>query len=338
MFRFFFSVIFFLCCQNYWSQNDVIHFEGTVYDEKNAVIKQALVQITKGTTPFNTIKSDEHGNYNLYLPVNGEYNITVTKNGFAQKKYTVSTLNIPQDRSQIQFATNIADLVLYTKYDNVDYSLFEKPMNKYFYNAAKDNIIFDEEYLKEMKLAMKNFKNAQAEATMIAEKNGEGDRIIAENLALEKAKEEKEKEKAKAAELVALKKANEEKDKAWKKFESEKASMGKIKPGETVIKKTPNFMSTVSAVQKPDKTAVASNVAIKREIKDMRTLELLGKYKLGVTEEIIQANGVYIIQRVLVRDEAVWIYQKKIFNWGGVSCFRDKLPITEGIFESETRI
>ncbi len=337
MFRLFFLGIFFLCRQNYWSQNGVVHFEGTIYDEKNAVIKQALIQITKGGTPVNTIKSDENGNYNLYLPINGEYNISVTKNGYAQKKYTVSTLNIPKERSQIQFATNIADLVLYTKYDKVDYSLFEKPMNKYFYNEAKDNIVFDEEYLKEMKLAMKNFKNAQAEATLISEAASEGERKIAENTALEKAKADQLSQKLKADELTAIKKANDEKDKAWAKYVSEKGSLSKSKPGEAVVKKGQNFVSRVSAVQRPDKTAVSVGGEQKKEVKDIKTLELLSKYNAGVTEEIFQGKGVYVIQRVLVRDDMVWIYQKKIFNWGGVACFRDKLPITEGIFELETR-
>jgi hypothetical protein len=32
-----------------------------------------------------------------------------------------------------------------------------------------------------------------------------------------------------------------------------------------------------------------------------------------------------------------WVYQKKIFSWGGVSFFRDSTPITELIFEQETK-
>jgi hypothetical protein len=55
------------------------------------------------------------------------------------------------------------------------------------------------------------------------------------------------------------------------------------------------------------------------------------------TKEIIEGKDVYIVQRVLVTESDVWIYQKKIFNWGGVACFRDKTSITEGIFEQETR-
>ncbi len=65
--------------------------------------------------------------------------------------------------------------------------------------------------------------------------------------------------------------------------------------------------------------------------------ELLSKYKPGITEETITGNGVVITQRVLVREGDVWVYQKKMFSWGGVSYFRDTQPITESIFEQETK-
>lgn len=65
--------------------------------------------------------------------------------------------------------------------------------------------------------------------------------------------------------------------------------------------------------------------------------ELLAKYKPGVTEETLTGNGVVILQRVLVKEGDVWVYQKKMFSWGGVSYFRDMQPITESIFEQETK-
>jgi hypothetical protein len=64
--------------------------------------------------------------------------------------------------------------------------------------------------------------------------------------------------------------------------------------------------------------------------------ELLAKYKPGVTEETLTGNGVVILQRVVIKDSDVWVYQKKMFSWGGISFFRDLQPITESIFEQET--
>ena len=65
--------------------------------------------------------------------------------------------------------------------------------------------------------------------------------------------------------------------------------------------------------------------------------QLLAKYSLGVTEETINGNGVVIIQRVVIKSQMGWVYQKKIFSWGGVSYFRDSNPITESTFELETK-
>ncbi|MEI8137947.1 MAG: hypothetical protein WCH21_11530, partial [Bacteroidota bacterium] len=65
--------------------------------------------------------------------------------------------------------------------------------------------------------------------------------------------------------------------------------------------------------------------------------QLLAKYSQGVTEETINGTGVVIVQRVIVKEQMAWVYQKKIFSWGGVSYFRDGNPITESTWEIETK-
>ena len=63
----------------------------------------------------------------------------------------------------------------------------------------------------------------------------------------------------------------------------------------------------------------------------------MAKYPLGVTEETISGTGVVIIQRVVVKEAMAYVYQKKIFSWGGTTFLRDSSPITESIFEQETK-
>ncbi len=70
---------------------------------------------------------------------------------------------------------------------------------------------------------------------------------------------------------------------------------------------------------------------------DAKTKALLAKYPPGVTEETINGTGVVIIQRVVVKETAAYVYQKKIFSWGGISYFRDATPVTESTFEQETK-
>ena len=64
---------------------------------------------------------------------------------------------------------------------------------------------------------------------------------------------------------------------------------------------------------------------------------MLAKYPPGVTEEVIEGNGVTIIQRVVVKGNDVWVFQKKIFSWGGIAYFRDGTAIIELTYENETK-
>ena len=70
---------------------------------------------------------------------------------------------------------------------------------------------------------------------------------------------------------------------------------------------------------------------------DAKKKALLAKYPPGVTEETISGPGVVIIQRVVVKETDAYLYQKKIFSWGGISYFRDGTAITESTFEQETK-
>jgi hypothetical protein len=62
----------------------------------------------------------------------------------------------------------------------------------------------------------------------------------------------------------------------------------------------------------------------------------------GAAASVLAGNatygtGVIIVQRVVAKETIVYIYQKKIFNWGGISFFRDGASITESTFEQETK-
>jgi hypothetical protein len=288
MIRLKFTSLLLLCLQICFAQEITIHFKGKVYNDKNGSIGGANIQVLQDAFLPSSIQADVDGNYNLYLPLNREFDITITKEGYVQKKYFVSTKGIKEDQQMAKLPTYVADVVLFTRYDGIDYSLFDQPINKYRYNPKNNNIDYDEPYLKEMKAAMKEIKKAEREAIKL-----EHEKLVAER------------------KLIASSKVG---------YIPQKSNTNSISP------------------KSIENNAVAEiNAVVKKEVTDARVLALLAKYKLGVTEEIIEGKGVYIIQRVLVTESDVWIYQKKIFNWGGVSCFRDKASITEGIFEQETK-
>lgn len=261
-----------------------------MYNDKNGSIGGANIQVLQDAFLPSSMQADVDGNYNLYLPLNREFDITITKEGYVQKKYFVSTKGIKEDQQMAKLPDYVADVVLFTRYDGINYSLFDQPINKYHYNPKNNNIDYDEAYLKEMKAAMKEIKKEEREAIKLAH-----------------------------AKLVA-----------------ERKLLASSKVG--YVPQPGIAASNRVATKNIENNGVDEmNAVVKKEVTDARVIALLAKYKLGVTEEIIEGKDVYIVQRVLVTESDVWIYQKKIFNWGGVACFRDKTLITEGIFEQETR-
>ena len=276
------------------AQQITIHFKGKIYNDKNAVIGGANVQVMQDAFLPSSTQTDVDGNYDLYLPLNREFDVTITKEGYVQKKYFVSTKGIKEEGGLAKFPNYVADVVLFTRYEGVDYSLFDEPINKYHYNSKNNNMDYDEPYLKQMKEAMKEVKKAEREALKLAHEKLVNERKLLAN-----------------------------------------SKIGYI-PQKSVASQ--NSSNSTQSSSMASSSRVSSPVSSSKVvITDARILSLLSKYKLGVTEEIIEGNGVYIIQRVLVSETDVWVYQKKVFNWGGVACFRDKVTITEGVFEQETK-
>jgi hypothetical protein len=122
-----------------------------------------------------------------------------------------------------------------------------------------------------------------------------------------------------------------------KKYQESVAKTGKLNDQ--------NYIQTIKKIYEDALAYESDATHLKRKAEEVEAIKrseraklLLTKYPQGITEEIINGNGVVIVKRILIKDNDVWVYQKKIFNWGGVTCFRDDATITEGIFDFETKI
>lgn len=199
-----------------------------------------------------------------------------------------------------------------------------------------------------------------------AAKKAAADKLEAERLAKEVAsKKAADDAAAKAAETARLAKEKEDNE-AADKLAKEEANKTKITPAPLTVDrykqakdKGDNFFGMKR--YKEAKTAyeealiakagdsyakgklaeieklLKSDTVVAAEI-DAKKQTLLAKYPLGVTEETIVGTGVVILQRLVVKESNdVYVYQKKMFSWGGVSYFRDTKAITESIFEQETK-
>ncbi|MBK7668600.1 MAG: hypothetical protein IPJ32_15415 [Sphingobacteriaceae bacterium] len=297
------------------AQRETLNVGGTISNEHKVAMPDALVSVTKDGKAFTSFPTSFNGSYALYLPMGSEFVITVSKSGFAKKYFTVSTLGVSDESAKKKFSVMIADLELIETVPGVDYSIFNQPMNKYYYNPKIDNFEFDKKYMKDMLAQVSDLKIAKKEAILLAKLKAEQDKKDAE-LAAQKALQD---------ERLAVEKAY------LKNLEKEIEANKKIK-AEEISNINPSTLTQPKPLVK-DVLFVNTNSNINERI-----IALVAKYKTGVTEEIIYGTNVIIIQRVLVRDQMAWVYHKKMFNWGGVACFRDGQAITESIFESETRI
>ena len=291
-----------------FAQNETLNLGGKISDERKIAMGGAVVSVTKDGKAFTAFPTSLNGSYALYLPMGSEFVVTVSKPGYANKYFTVSTLGVPPESAKKKFSVMVADLELIEYVEGVDYSMFNKPMNKYYFNPKIDNFEFDKKYMKDMLAQVEDLKIAKKEAILLAKLQAEQEKKDAELAAKTKLRDER----------LAIEKAN------LKKLEEELA----------VSKKTEIVNPTTLIAPK----TLPKDALIVNANPDQRILALLAKYKAGVTEEVIQGLNVIIIQRILVRDQMAWVYHKKMFNWGGVAFFRDGQPITESTFENETKI
>lgn len=311
-----FAIVFLFFFNFSFSQNVTVDFEGKVSND-NAILSESIVQVLQNGKLLTSFKTGEDGSYNVYLPLGHDYMISISKNNYVQKYFSVSTKGIPADQASIKFPTISADVDLFKYHEGVDYSLFDEPINKFYYNSRKGDFEYDKKYLKEKKEAMRKIKMAEKKSIELALQKNE-----AQQKELSKSIGNKEVANKLSEEKKALDEKLAKQSLMLKLIEEENESIFKMNREKNEIKLN----------------IVAANNDDSKKIIDKKINDLVTKYKQGVTEEKKEGEGIIIIKRVVVRDQDVWVYEKKIFNWGGVAYFRDKQRITASTFNQETSV
>lgn len=116
---------------------------------------------------------------------------------------------------------------------------------------------------------------------------------------------------------------------------NEKYPQDRIKLIKDIMQKQLAAMQNVK--KEPKKSVSAAPVVSEADKAKVYQDELRAKYPNGVTEEEYINNGKTILRRVVIKDDFAGVYTKVTHNWGGVYCFRDNTPITEIMFENESR-
>ncbi|MDI9339781.1 MAG: hypothetical protein QM534_04355, partial [Sediminibacterium sp.] len=120
----------------------------------------ANVKIYQGSKLVQNLYTDANGEYNCVLPLNAEYLVVVEKAGLISKRYTITATGVPPERT-LPFEGIDASMTLFEKMDGVDYSLFNQPMNKFFYDTKADNFLYDKPYLEQMLSAAERVKEQE---------------------------------------------------------------------------------------------------------------------------------------------------------------------------------
>src|SRR5262245_26458476 len=78
-----------------FSQTKVpIKLQGIVSDDKSDLAGVAIL-VTQGGKNFSSVMTDASGNFAFQLPLDGDYLITVSKDGYVAKKFSVNTQGVP---------------------------------------------------------------------------------------------------------------------------------------------------------------------------------------------------------------------------------------------------
>ena len=160
-----------------FGQSVNLNFEGTISDEKSRIIG-ATILVSQGPKEFLKTSSDATGSYAFSLPLGAQYLVTISKDGYISKKYSVNTLGVPPEKSTKKFPNILASLTLLKPLTGVDYSLLKQPLNKYYYNPEKDNFEYDKAYLEQMLAGLEAIKEAEKDIKN-AEKEKEGNYLSA---------------------------------------------------------------------------------------------------------------------------------------------------------------
>jgi len=152
------TTLFLLISLNTFSQSETLNLGGRISDEKRIAMGDAIVSVTRDGKAFTTFPTSLNGSYALYLPMGSEFVVTVSKTGYAKKYFTVSTLGVSDEAAKKKFNVMVADLELIEYVPGVDYSMFNQPMNRYYYNPKIDNFEFDKKYMKDMLAQVNDLK------------------------------------------------------------------------------------------------------------------------------------------------------------------------------------
>lgn len=119
----------------------------TKADKTEKSIQGATILLLDGTNVIKEVQSDLEGNFEIEIPSNGDYQLSVSYPGCNSKKFFVSTKNIPGEENKANFkpTVRIGGFMMSKPFKGIDYLGLEQPLLKVEYKNKTEGFDKDEE-------------------------------------------------------------------------------------------------------------------------------------------------------------------------------------------------
>ncbi len=138
--------------------------------------KGIKIVVTKNGQAYKTYTPESNGRYSFNLDFNNVYVVSYVRNNYVTKKVEVNT-NVPAkvlEKNSYKSKWKV-EVGLFREYEGLDFSFFDKPIQKIFYVNKSVNFNYDNSYAKqieaELKALMKEIDKKKAEEAKQAEKD-----------------------------------------------------------------------------------------------------------------------------------------------------------------------
>ncbi|MBI2968226.1 MAG: carboxypeptidase regulatory-like domain-containing protein [Bacteroidetes bacterium] len=288
--------------------------DGLVTGEENERLEEASVSLSKNFSRISEVTTGSTGKFIFILQPDNDYQIEATKDGYVTKKIMFSTRNVSAQVAKKGFAAFLVELNLFKKRKGLlNTTILNKPVGKITYSEKERDFAIDKEY-----------------AGMIKDQ-------------LNKLNRELEALRKKESEMKIARQQKFEKDlKDGKVYSAVHRNAVTRKPNTGSSSAKSITASGPGAEKLTVNTHVRSKpikVVSTKHSSESAALHHFSAYDSEPSlpgEEIIEGGNKTIIKRVIFKNGQVFEYRKVQHKWGATYYFRNNIPITEFIFDSET--
>ncbi len=326
--------------------------------------KIVKIVVTKNGSPYKTFHPESNGKYSFNLDYNSVYIVSYVRKGYVNKKVEVNTIVpdkvLKDNKFKYKWKT---DVNLFKKYEGIDFSFFDEPIQKIFFNNSTRRFIYDDKYAKqiekELREKMAEVERRKAEELKKAEEERkrllkERQQAIRDSLAqvkeLQKQKEKEYKQqqlerqkqirdslqraKVLSQQQKAQEAKNREEARKQKIEEARKKREDAIKQQQQERAERLKQIKEAEAKRKADKEQRLKEFAAEKE---RRRQQLLEMNKKDIVVENTVAQNRKIKKVTVTKNGIVYNYRKVVWKWGGVYYFKNDRSIGRSTFYLETK-